>query len=72
MTQQFSASKTCVAKLMPSSVVEALYNLNIIVVEVSFNLNMLITRISMKAKWDRRTMRREKETAEIAAKLHGK
>ena len=57
---------------MPSSVVEALYNLNIIVVEVSYNLNMLITRISMKAKWDRRTMRREKETAEIAAELHGK
>ena len=48
---------------MPSLVVEALYNLNIIFVEVSYNLNMLITRISMKAKWDRRTMRREKETA---------
>jgi len=46
---------------MPSSVVEALYNLNIIVEEVSYNLNMLITRISMKAKWDRRTMRREKK-----------
>ena len=63
MTQQFLASKTCVANLMPSSVVEALYNLNIIVVEVSYNLNMLITRISMKAKWDRRTMKRQKETA---------
>ena len=48
---------------MPSSVVEALYNLNIIVVEVSYNLNMLITWISVKAKWDRRTTRREKETA---------
>ena len=48
---------------MPSSVVEALYNLNIIVVEVTYNLNMLITRISMKAKWDRRTMKRQKETA---------
>ena len=48
---------------MPSSVVEALYNLNILVVKVSYNLNMLITWISIKVKWDRRTMRREKETA---------
>ena len=63
MTQQFSIYKTCFAKLVPSSVVEALYNLNIIVVEVSYNLNVLITWISIKAKWDRRTTRREKETA---------
>ena len=48
---------------MPSSVVEALYNLNILVVEVTYNLNMLITWISIKVKWDRRAMRREKETA---------
>ena len=36
--------------------------------EARYNLNMLITAISLEAKCDRRTMRREKETA----RLHGK
>ena len=52
---------------MPSSFVEARYNLNSSVVEVltiSYNLNMLINYNDlMKAKCDRGTMGREKETA---------
>ena len=52
---------------MPSSFVEARYNLNSSVVEVltiSYNLNMLINYNDlMKAKCDRATMGREKETA---------
>ena len=52
---------------MPSSFVEARYNLNSSVVEVltiSYNLNMLINYNDlMQAKYDRGTMGREKETA---------
>ena len=67
ITQQFSIHKTGFGKRMPSSFVEARYNLNSSVVEVltiSYNLNMLINYNDlMKAKCDRGTMRREKETA---------
>ena len=54
---------------MPSSVVEARYNLNILSRRSSYNLNILITTISMKAKCDKKTMKREKETAKIRAQL---
>ena len=54
---------------MPSSVVEARYNLNILSCRSSYNLNMLITVISMKAKCDKRTMKKENETAKITAQL---
>ena len=46
---------------MPSSVVEGRYNLNI-----------LITTILIKAKYDKRTTRRQKETAKITAQLSWK
>ena len=52
---------------MPSSVVEARYKLNIFSRRSRFILNMLITTIFMKARGDRRTMSREKETAIILA-----
>ena len=39
------------------------------VVEARYNLNMLIKTILMKAKCDKRTVKREKETAKITAQL---
>ena len=57
---------------MPSSVVEARYNLNILSWRSSYNLKMLITTISVEAKCEKRTTRRKKKIAEISVKLHGK
>ena len=57
---------------MPSSVVEARYNLNILSCRSSYNLKMLITTNSVEAKCEKRTTRREKKIAEISVKLYGK
>ena len=69
ITQQFSIYNTCFDKRLPSSVAEARYNLNILSCRGSYNLNMLITTTSIKAKRDKRIMKREKETAKITAQL---
>ena len=37
------------------------------VVEARYNLNMLITTILMETKCDKRTVKREKETAKLTA-----
>ena len=67
----FNLQDNCSGKLMPSSVVEARYNLNILSCRSSYNLKMLITTISVEAKCEKRTTRRKK-IAEISVKLHGK
>ena len=63
ITQQFSIYKTCFGKRMPSSVVEARYNLNSLQLKKQLQFEYANYNDLMKAKCDRRTMRTDKETA---------
>ena len=57
----FNLQDNCSGKLMPSSVVEARYNLNVSSCRSSYNSKMLITTISEEAKCEKRTTRRKKK-----------